>query len=31
LVSSALPAPLRLPALIDRDWQLATPAQAWGT
>ena len=29
LVSSALPAPLRLPALIDRDWQLATPARAW--
>lgn len=31
LVSSALPAPLRLPALIDREWQLATPALAWGT
>lgn len=30
LVSSALPAPLRLPALIDRDWRLATPAHAWG-
>ncbi len=30
LVSSALPAPLRLPALIDREWQLATPALAWG-
>lgn len=30
LVSSALPAPLRLPALIDRDWQLATPTLAWG-
>lgn len=27
---AALPAPLRLPALIDRDWQLATPAVAWG-
>lgn len=31
LVSSALPAPLRLPALIDRDWQLATPAHPWGS
>lgn len=31
LVSSALPAPLRLPALLDRDWQLATPARAWGS
>jgi hypothetical protein len=31
LVSSALPAPLRLPALIDRDWQLATPTHPWGS
>lgn len=30
LVSSALPAPLRLPALIDREWQLATPSRDWG-
>lgn len=30
LMSSALPAPLRLPALIDREWQLATPAMSWG-
>lgn len=30
LVSSALPPSLRLPALIDRDWQLATPTLAWG-
>ena len=30
LVSSALPAPLRLPALIDRDWRLATPPRTWG-
>lgn len=29
LVTSALPAPLRLPALIDREWQLATPMQHW--
>ena len=29
LVSSALPPSLRLPALIDRDWQLATPSLAW--
>jgi hypothetical protein len=31
LVSSALPAPLRLPALIDREWQLATPPRTWGS
>lgn len=30
LVSSALPAPLRLPALLGRDWQLATPPRTWG-
>ena len=29
LVSSALPAPLRLPALIEREWQLATPQRSW--
>lgn len=29
LVSSALPAPLRLPALIDARWRLATPAVRW--
>ncbi len=29
LVSSALPAPLRLPALVDARWQLATPAHEW--
>lgn len=30
LRSSALPAPLRLPALVEREWQLATPARPWG-
>ncbi|MBK6726853.1 MAG: DUF4390 domain-containing protein [Xanthomonadales bacterium] len=29
LVSSALPAPLRLPALVEREWQLATPQRSW--
>jgi hypothetical protein len=29
LDASALPAPLRLPALFDRDWRLATPEYAW--
>ncbi len=29
LVASALPAPLRLPAMIDREWQLATTPLPW--
>lgn len=29
LIASALPAPLRLPAMIDHEWQLATPPLQW--